>query len=126
VGAQQNRREKKSVRKARNEAVRVTIIIIVGQVLQTSLEFGALMFVCLVVLHREKAVLLRGCQGRCSQVLQHVTKAPLEHLTLQLCPRDGSRFALEQEEHLCSQTTGKNPQGMHAHMNVHGADLFLC
>jgi hypothetical protein len=49
VGAQQNRREKKSVRKARNEAVRVTIIIIVGQVLQTSLEFGALMFVCLVV-----------------------------------------------------------------------------
>ncbi len=38
----------------------------------------------------------------------------------------GSRFALEQEEHLCSQTTGKNPQGMHAHMNVHGADLFVC
>jgi t-SNARE complex subunit (syntaxin) len=49
VGAQQNRREKKSARKARKEAVRVAIIIIVAQVLQTSLGFGALMFVCLVV-----------------------------------------------------------------------------
>jgi hypothetical protein len=49
VGAQQNRREKKSATKARNEAVRVAIIIIVTQVLQTSLGFGALKFVCLVV-----------------------------------------------------------------------------